>query len=66
MASGAGAGLAGIGHSLQSCTSEIGIVRLQSHELDFNIVLVDTPGFDDTTRSDVDILKMVSEWLRKT
>jgi len=28
-------------------------------------VLVDTPGFDDTYRSDVEILELISEWLRR-
>lgn len=28
-----------------------------------SITLVDTPGFDDTTRSDSDILRQLSEWL---
>jgi len=66
MASGSSSNLAGVGHTLQSCTSEISIVRVQSVELGINVVLVDTPGFDDTNRSDVDILKMVSKWLKKT
>jgi len=33
---------------------------------DYNIVFVDTPGFDDTKRSDSDILKMISDWLEIT
>ena len=31
-----------------------------------NIVLIDTPGFDDTTRSDMEILSMISHWLKTT
>jgi hypothetical protein len=27
------------------------------------VVLIDTPGFDDTTRSDTDILKMIAAFL---
>jgi hypothetical protein len=27
------------------------------------VVLIDTPGFDDTTRSDTDVLKMVAAFL---
>jgi hypothetical protein len=33
---------------------------------DYNIVFVDTPGFDDTKRSDSDILKIISDWLKIT
>ena len=29
------------------------------------LVLVDTPGFDDTNRSDMTILKLISDWLTK-
>ena len=32
----------------------------------YNIVFVDTPGFDDNKKSDSDILKMISEWLEIT
>jgi hypothetical protein len=31
-----------------------------------DLVFVDTPGFDDTHKSDVDILKMVADWLKST
>jgi len=31
-----------------------------------DLVFVDTPGFDDTNMSDVDILKMVADWLKAT
>ena len=27
------------------------------------VILVDTPGFDDTYTSDLDILNMISDWL---
>jgi predicted GTPase len=30
------------------------------------IVLIDTPGFDDTTRSDLEVLRMIAEWLNQT
>lgn len=56
-----------VGHNLQSCTSEIGTVRLAFPELvDSNVVLVDTPGFDHTGKTDVEILKMVADWLKAT
>ena len=56
-----------MGHDLFSCTSEINIIKLSIPELaDVDVVLVDTPGFDDTHKSDVDILKMVANWLETT
>ena len=56
-----------VGHSLESCTSEIKIVKLTVPELaDGDVVFVDTPGFDDTHKSDADILKMVADWLKST
>lgn len=30
------------------------------------VVLVDTPGFDDTNKPDLEILEMISAWLDKT
>jgi hypothetical protein len=56
-----------VGHTLESCTSEISIVRLSLPEIvDSDICFVDTPGFDDTNKSDVDIFKMISGWLIDT
>ena len=54
----------GIGHDLESCTSEIGMTKMSFP--DYEIVFVDTPGFDNTTISDSEILKMISDWLGKT
>lgn len=28
------------------------------------VILIDTPGFDDTTKSDTDILKMIAGFLQ--
>ncbi|KXN92932.1 hypothetical protein AN958_08402, partial [Leucoagaricus sp. SymC.cos] len=30
-----------------------------------SLVLVDTPGFDDTEKSDLEVLKTIAEWLKK-
>ncbi|KAJ3553264.1 hypothetical protein NP233_g12685 [Leucocoprinus birnbaumii] len=55
------------GHSLRAVTKKIEATRVQHSSLpDRDIVLVDTPGFDDSTKSDMEILNMISEWLRKT
>ncbi len=58
-------GITGLaGHDLESCTNEISVIKLSFPGLD--LCFVDTPGFDDTNRSDVEILKMISDWLIST
>ena len=55
------------GSSLASCTKQIQAIRVYEHPKYANrLVLVDTPGFDDTHKSDVEILQMISDWLKKT
>ena len=55
------------GSRLGSCTTEIRAVRVFNHPVYGNrLVLVDTPGFDNTTKSDMEILQMISNWLEKT
>ncbi|KAF9533613.1 P-loop containing nucleoside triphosphate hydrolase protein [Crepidotus variabilis] len=54
------------GNSLSSVTSEVRAIRVKHPHMDQNIVLVDTPGFDDTHRSDADILRMIGDWLERT
>ncbi|KAI5990810.1 hypothetical protein EDC04DRAFT_1365422 [Pisolithus marmoratus] len=51
----------GVGHDLNSCTSEIKVTKCEVEGS--NVVLVDTPGFDDTKKTDLDILKLISDWL---
>ncbi|KAG1809655.1 P-loop containing nucleoside triphosphate hydrolase protein, partial [Suillus subaureus] len=54
-----------VGHGLESCTSEVQISR--PFVVDGRVVtLIDTPGFDDTIRSDRDILIMITAYLSKT
>ena len=54
-----------IGESLESCTAQVQIA--DQFELDGRTVtLIDTPGFDDTTKSDADILKMIAFFLAAT
>jgi len=31
-----------------------------------DVVLVDTPGFDDTFKPDIEILRMLADWLTET
>jgi hypothetical protein len=52
-----------IGHGLESCTSQITASRVSFTD-GTNVVLVDTPGFDDTYLSDFDILESVAKWLK--
>ena len=40
----------------------LGIKTLQNHRL----VLLDTPGFDDTFRDDMTILKEIADWLAQS
>ncbi|KAF6753687.1 P-loop containing nucleoside triphosphate hydrolase protein [Ephemerocybe angulata] len=48
--------------SLHSCTEEVAVTEpfvVDSRK----VVLVDTPGFDDTNKSDSDILKLIADFL---
>jgi len=50
---------------LESCTEEVQLA--DEFVLDGRrAVLIDTPGFDDTTKSDTDILKKIAAFLAKT
>lgn len=52
-----------VGNGLRSCTSVAQAAR--TFELDgCRVVLIDMPGFDDTTRSDTDILKTIADFLK--
>jgi predicted GTPase/exonuclease VII small subunit len=54
------------GSYLESCTTEVRAVRLFNHSVyGDRLVFVDTPGFDDTNKSDLEILEMISKWLQK-
>ncbi|KAF7542239.1 hypothetical protein G7Z17_g11758 [Cylindrodendrum hubeiense] len=54
-----------IGHNLTGCTQEIKIYKCP-WSLDVDIYLADTPGFDDTNRSDTDVLTDIATWLTKS
>jgi len=60
-----------VGHDMDSCTSEPTSVMIDpssipNGELLVNrrLVLLDTPGFDDTYQSDSVILKKIADWLK--
>ncbi|KAI6042347.1 P-loop containing nucleoside triphosphate hydrolase protein [Pisolithus marmoratus] len=52
---------AGVGHDLTSCTSSIMVTRCEIEG--FSVVLVDTSGLEHMKPSDLDILKLISDWL---
>ena len=48
--------------SLESCTAEVQLAN--EFALDGRkVTLIDTPGFDDTSKSDTDVLKMIAAFL---
>ncbi|GJE89960.1 GTP-binding protein [Phanerochaete sordida] len=54
-----------VGEGLKSCTTKVETAN--TFELYGKLItLVDTPGFDDTTVSDTDILKMIAVYLSST
>ncbi|KAG9224605.1 hypothetical protein PLEOSDRAFT_1107328 [Pleurotus ostreatus PC15] len=54
-----------VGLGLRSCTSEVQLSK--PFQVDDRLVtLIDTPGFDDTTKSDADILAMIAAFLAST
>ncbi|KAI9866987.1 MAG: hypothetical protein M1813_000385 [Trichoglossum hirsutum] len=54
----------GIGHGLKSCTSELR--GYSFHHGGFNINLVDSPGFNDTYKSEAEVLGDIAQWLRES
>ncbi|KAL0948556.1 hypothetical protein HGRIS_011116 [Hohenbuehelia grisea] len=53
------------GHGLALATATVNPIHLNHPRDGRNIVLVHTPGFDDTMRSDTEILKLIAQWLKK-
>ena len=54
-----------VGMSLESCTD--GVQLADEFTMDGRrVALIDTPGFDDTTKSDTDVLKMIADFLATT
>ncbi|KAM0350167.1 hypothetical protein ACHAPU_003332 [Fusarium lateritium] len=51
-----------IGHRQGSCTSVVDVYPYKV-SADSTVYLIDTPGFDDTDRSDTDVLKEIAAWL---
>jgi len=54
-----------IGVNLESCTAEVQLA--DEFTLDRRpVILIDTPGFDDTNKSDTDVLKLIAAFLATT
>ncbi|KAL4911156.1 P-loop containing nucleoside triphosphate hydrolase protein [Aspergillus multicolor] len=51
-----------VGHGLEACTAEVGVYAYDVSP-ERTVYLIDTPGFDDTTRSDSEVLKEIAGWL---
>jgi len=57
-----------VGHMLTSCTAYVEPVVVDAGERfpslkNYRVIIVDTPGFDDTFVGDVEILKRIATWL---
>ncbi|KAJ8517843.1 hypothetical protein ONZ45_g5020 [Pleurotus djamor] len=55
-----------VGHNLESCTQLVTAYGCRHPDGNRNVVFVDTPGFDDTNRSDGDVLSAIANWLVDT
>ncbi|KAF9452110.1 hypothetical protein P691DRAFT_722640 [Macrolepiota fuliginosa MF-IS2] len=53
-------------HWLWNITSAIEAIRVSRPKYGDRIVLVDVPSFDDIRRTDLEVLKMIGKWLKKT
>ena len=51
------------GDGLKPFTKDVRAIRIQLSNR--NVVLVDTPAFDNPDRSDATVLKLIGEWLKK-
>ncbi|KIW14312.1 hypothetical protein PV08_07094 [Exophiala spinifera] len=52
-----------IGHGQKSCTTNVGVYHFNLGGV--RIWLIDTPGFDDTNRSDTEVLGDIAYWLAR-
>jgi len=53
-----------VGHDLSSCTSKLQYAIVEPPPCrGHRVIIVDTPGFDDTYEDDVEILRRIAAWL---
>ncbi|KAJ3493619.1 hypothetical protein NLJ89_g10973 [Agrocybe chaxingu] len=55
-----------VDHGLASYTQSTEVLRYFDKHLQQSIILVDTPGFYHTDRDDLDMLRAIAQWLKKT
>ena len=54
-----------VGKDLKSCTVDVKLA--DEFTVDGRtVILIDTPGFDDTSKSDADLLKLIAAYLATT
>jgi predicted GTPase len=59
--------VADVGDALNSCTQEVRAFGcLHPDGSGRKVVIVDTPGLNDTERSDRSILETIAQWLEQT
>ncbi|KAJ6132584.1 hypothetical protein N7471_007799 [Penicillium samsonianum] len=51
-----------IGHTLDACTAKVDVYAYKASP-DRTVYLIDTPGFDDTSKNDTEILSEIATWL---
>ncbi|KXN89088.1 hypothetical protein AN958_06289 [Leucoagaricus sp. SymC.cos] len=54
------------GDSLDAATSQVNGVRVNHPIYGDRIVLVDTPGFNESARTSTQVMQMINRWLQKT
>lgn len=54
-----------IGHDLESCTTEVGVYGCGMFP-GKTLYFIDTPGFDDSKRSDTEVLRELANWLTRS
>ncbi|KAL4246895.1 P-loop containing nucleoside triphosphate hydrolase [Abortiporus biennis] len=54
-----------VGHGLEACTKEVMPSNIFTLD-DVPVVLLDTPGFDDTVLSDFDVLTKIASYLAES
>ena len=56
-----------VGHDITSCTSTLQYAIVDNPSTrkleNRRVIIVDTPGFDDTYQEDVEILRRIAVWL---
>lgn len=56
-----------VGHALHSCTRKVHALGcLHPDGSGRKVILIDTPGFDDSRRTEYQVLKAIADWLKKT